>query len=66
MDRNRYPTMDQVNLASRVQICTWYRFLPSPDDEHRPILERIIERFKELGGFTPEISKRVGWGDDRT
>lgn len=26
-----------------------------------PILKRITERLKEFGGFTPEISKEVGW-----
>jgi DNA-binding ferritin-like protein len=26
-----------------------------------PIMDRIAERLKELGGFTPEISKSLGW-----
>ena len=26
------------------------------------IMDRIAERLKEFGGFTPEISKRIGWG----
>lgn len=25
------------------------------------IMDRIAERLKEFGGFTPEISKRIGW-----
>ena len=72
----KYPTLNEVNTASRYQICYWWRLLPSPGSravdkpEHifRPILEaekvimdRIAERFKEVGGFTPEISKSIGW-----
>jgi DNA-binding ferritin-like protein len=25
------------------------------------VMDRIAERFKEVGGFTPEISKHIGW-----
>ena len=63
----KYPTTEEVNQATRFQICGWYRFLPSPDFEgiyaieQRKIMDRICERFKILGGFTPEISKRLGW-----
>ena len=69
-----YPSLEAVNGANREQICTWYRFLPSPGssaigqknfqdvlDAESPIMDRIFERFKELGGFTPEISKSIGW-----
>ena len=56
------PTMEEVENASRKQLCYWYRFLPSPktDDEVK-VMNRIIERFDEFGGFTPEISKEIGW-----
>lgn len=57
-----YPTMEQVEEASAVDIVRWLRHLPSPDDEHRPILDRIIERNRAL---TDEervaASKTVGW-----
>jgi hypothetical protein len=26
-----------------------------------PLFEYFNKRFKELGGFTPEISKKIGW-----
>lgn len=70
----KYPTMEQVDVADRTQVCRWYRFLPSPgasavgrDDFNRVIDAesiigmRIAERLMELGGFTPEISKAIGW-----
>lgn len=28
-----------------------------------PIMNRIAERLKEFGGFTPKISKALGWDD---
>lgn len=28
------------------------------------ILNRICERFNELGGMTPELSKSIGWGPE--
>jgi hypothetical protein len=72
-----YPTIKEVNAADRYQICKWWRFLPSPGrsavdkssaeftkvmEAEAPIMDRIAERFKEMGGFTPEISKAMGWG----
>ena len=69
-----YPTIEQVNAANHYQICSWYRFLESPGtraigkDNFQEVLEaevkimnRIAERLKEFGGFTPEISKSLGW-----
>jgi hypothetical protein len=69
-----YPTMEQVEAADRVQLAGWMRFLPSPGasvkrmkdfDEalvrEKVILDKIAERFKEMGGMTPEISKQIGW-----
>jgi len=56
------PTMEEVEQASRKQLCRWYRFLPSPGtDDEVEVMNRIAERFNEFGGFTPEISKEVGW-----
>tara|TARA_R110000868_G_scaffold276064_4_gene535705 strand:+ start:325 stop:540 length:216 start_codon:yes stop_codon:yes gene_type:complete len=69
-----YPTLEEVNVASRSQICQWSRFLPSPGmhaigrsdfeqilEKQVKIMNRIVERQTELGGFTPEISKAIGW-----
>ncbi len=65
-----YPTLEQVEVANRTQICRWHRFLNSPETtEQVEINNFIVKRFKELGGFTPEISKQVGWdeiGTNRT
>jgi hypothetical protein len=71
-----YPTLEQVEAADQYTICRWYRFLKSPGAdainkpnfreimEHEAIINnRICTRLKELGGFTPEISKAIGWGN---
>jgi len=57
-----YPTLEQAEAADRYQICYWHRFLPSPTNEEEVrINHRLYERFAEVGGFTPEISKSIGW-----
>ena len=71
-----YPTIDEVNKSDRRQICAWYRYLPSPGssaigqphfqmtlEREVVIMDRIVERFHELGGMTPAISKAIGWGN---
>ncbi len=81
----KYPTMNEVETASQLQLCKWYRFLPLPftfkypkikgrkisgieydmrrTDQERQmeILNRIIEKYRELGGMTTKISKKIGW-----
>lgn len=57
-----YPTFEQVEAADHEQLCRWYRFLPIADDwGDIDIMNRIIQRVRDLGGFTPEISKKIGW-----
>jgi len=29
--------------------------------EEKEILDRVIVRFTEMGGFSPDISKHIGW-----
>lgn len=72
----RYPTKEQVESADRIQLLTWTRYLPSPGNayingdpvvfyqkmkEEADIMDYILQRQKETGGITPEISKAVGW-----
>lgn len=73
----RYPTKEHVDNADRVQLLRWTRYLPSPGEdyldgdkdvfykkmkEEADILDYILQRQKDTGGITPEISKIVGWG----
>ncbi len=62
-DRSDFPTMEQVEKASHADLARWHRFLPIGDTpQQKKIMKRIDERFKKLGGMTPEISKRIGYG----
>lgn len=66
----RYPTIEQIKQADRLTVCRWWRFLPldwglkaSNDDVDKALeLQKTLgDRFKEVGGFTSEISKQIGW-----
>lgn len=58
----KYPPLEYVEVADRYMICLWYRRLPSPENEEQElVMSRVTDRFVELGGFTPEISKSIGW-----
>ena len=72
----KYPKMEEVERANHLELCRWYRFLPSPgssavarDDfdvvmeAEIKVMDRLIQRVKDFGGFTPEISKQLGWGN---
>lgn len=72
-----YPTDAEIESADHVTLARWYRFLRSPGmsvidhpnaTERERIrvdqmnkLDRIIARFNGAGGWTPAISKTVGW-----
>jgi len=56
------PTIEEVDNASREQLAIWYRYLPiGKNEQELEIVNRVCERFNESGGWTPELSKRVGW-----
>ena len=59
---------EQIDGMSRYQMCSLHRFHKSGDptcpwfDNRNPeLVEHWQKRFRELGGFTPEISKSLGW-----
>lgn len=57
-----YPTVEQVQEASRFQLCKWSRFLRSPETiDEVQIINLIYQELEDKGGFTPEISKAIGW-----
>ena len=65
MDRPDFPNMEQVEKADREQLARWYRSLPSGDTpEQRKIQNRLAERFQKMGGMTPELSRKIGFGGE--
>lgn len=52
----------RIDAMSQEELCRMWRFAPAGT----PMLageagDYFGERLKEKGGFTPEISKRLGW-----
>ena len=55
-----FPTMEQVERADREQIARWHWFLPrrkAPSEQR--ILDRIADRFMNMGGMTPGLYKKI-------
>jgi hypothetical protein len=54
----------EINSLSHYEMCRLTRFASSEHkyfDKEKPYWELFKKRFEKLGGFTPEISKRLGW-----
>ena len=57
-------TIENINNMSRYEMASLYRNAPSGHpyfDTTLPYNEVFRKRFSELGGFSPEISKSIGW-----
>jgi hypothetical protein len=57
-------TINKINQMSRMEMAWLWRFAPSGHlyfDTSKPYSEVFNKRFKELGGFSPAISKAIGW-----
>jgi len=58
------PEIEKINNMTQMEMARLQRFAPSGHkyfDSSKPYFEIFSERFKELGGFTPAISKEIGW-----
>lgn len=54
------PTIEEIekNKNNQFQLARWYRFCDIMNGEDSDRMNLIMEYFK---GFTPELSKQVGW-----
>ena len=59
-DQQDFPSMLQVENASKIKLARWYRFSIAITPEQLKILRRVAQRFKQMGGMTPELSKKIG------
>jgi hypothetical protein len=62
----KYPSKEAIDVAVEQKnimlIAQLYRFLRSPEnDAEVEVNDAIVDALKTLGGFTPAISKRIGW-----
>lgn len=56
---------EDIAKLSRIEMAKLWRFAPSGhpyfDLRYAEIHEEFKKRFADLGGFSPEISKQIGW-----
>jgi hypothetical protein len=57
-----FPTLEQIEKASREELAWWYRFLTPTNDDEQKIIEAVSKKFKAQGGMTLELSHRIGFG----
>jgi hypothetical protein len=56
--------LENINAMSHEELCRTWRFAPSGHpyfDKTLPLYEVFKKRLDDFGGFTPEISKKIGW-----
>jgi len=56
--------IEKINQMSQYEMASLWRFAPSGHpyfDKTKPFFKVFDKRFKQLGGFTPTISKSLGW-----
>ena len=53
----------EINCLDRYTMCKLWRFAPMGNIYFSPPYGEIFKKrlFEELGGFNPEISKKLGW-----
>ena len=59
-------TINKINNMTQVEMARLWRFSPVGHpyfNDRLPFHEIFKKRFEKLGGFTPEISKRIGWNE---
>jgi len=55
---------EEINSLSQYEMCRLVRFAPvgyKYFDKSKSYWKLFEKRFEKLGGFTPEISKKLGW-----
>jgi len=50
-----------IDGFTRYEMCRQWRFSGLGTFVYGPVYEYWNSRFRELGGFSPEISKSLGW-----
>lgn len=56
--------IENINQMSQYEMASLWRFAPPGHpyfDKSKPFHRIFEKRFQELGGFTPAISKSLGW-----
>lgn len=65
-DSDREMWKKQIDQMSQIEMAELRRFAPSGHpvfDRNNGLSSYFNDRFQSLGGFTPTISKYIGWGE---
>jgi hypothetical protein len=57
----------KIDSMGREDMARMWRFAPAGHIVFRrdlPLSDYFQKRLESLGGFSPEISKKIGWGDN--
>ena len=55
---------DKIDAMDRIEMCRLWRFSPAGHPlfvDDSPIYQYFQAKFNSLGGFSPKISKAIGW-----
>lgn len=64
MKQDFHDELARINSMNQIEMASLWRFAPAGHiyfDRNLPYFEHFEKKFKELGGFTPSISKEIGW-----
>lgn len=65
LTKNQQTEIDKINSMDHKSMCSLWRFAPvghSYFDKTKPYYKIFRKRlFDHFGGFTPKISKSIGW-----
>jgi hypothetical protein len=57
--------MEKIAQMGHKEMARLWRFAPGGHEYFKkPYFEVFKKRFQELGGMTPQLSKKMGWGND--
>lgn len=59
---DKFPTLEEVDRASKEQLAYWYRFLLPMDEAQEKTLQKISATLKAKGGMTKVLSDKIGYG----
>jgi hypothetical protein len=66
---NKQEEIDKINGMTHAELAWLWRFAPLGhpyfSTENLDLYDHFKNRFRELGGMTPAISKQIGWEEPK-
>ena len=61
LDPKCFPSMEEIELAPKVKLAVWCRFLIPKTENELSKIDKILSKFVKQGGWNAALSKRIGW-----